>query len=91
MTMKKITITFLSKKGVDVCNEIGLSGESESAQNKLIVSGAYKEKIINQNPLTIEIISKVPWLSEQIGLDKLILTLFEKKGLTQNDYIMVVQ
>lgn len=89
--MDKITITFLSKKGVKVCEDIGLTGSKESLKNKMIVGGTFTEKTISQNPLTIEITSKIPWFADKIDLDKLIITELQRRGLEENkDYKLEV-
>lgn len=85
--MEKITLTFLSKKGLKVCEDIGLAGSKESLKNKMIVGGTFTDRIINTNPLTIEITSKIPWFADKIELDKLIVMELQKRELEESkDY-----
>jgi hypothetical protein len=85
----KLIITMLTDKAKAAYKEIDAIGEKQSATNKLITSKMYKETIISQDPLIIEV---------QILVRGIIYNIYsethkklEEYGLTDDDYTIKLE
>lgn len=78
--MKHITLTFRTEKGKEAYKRVQAAGEKESRTNKAISITAFKDTVICEEPLTVRIKCKIPWIAKKIDLLDQI-----RKSLSDND------
>ena len=81
--MKQITITFLTKNGEAAYHKTVGAGNKESFKNKIVMNRIATDKIIDENPLTVQIDIKIPWLADKAGFDGLIRAALENYGVKE--------
>lgn len=87
--MKEIIIKFLTTKGVDSYNKMKDVKLNFTERN--IEKIAFKQRIINEKPLTLHIKIKIEWLAIKIELDKKIKETLKNYGCEENkDFEMSV-
>lgn len=66
--MNLIILKFLTEKGAKAYQKVDEEGKKESWQNRQIARRVARDRIVCQNPFTVEITIKIPRLAIQIDM-----------------------
>lgn len=67
----KYTIQFLTDKGAEAYRDI--KGAKTSIKERMVVNRIFREKVVKEDPLTVEINCLIPWLAVQERIDEKII------------------
>lgn len=80
-------LQFLTEKGTKAYKEI--KAQPSKWKDRVVIKKIFREKVTSEDPLTITIKAKIPWLAIQIELDKQIIDQMKLKGCDRDlDYTM---
>lgn len=90
--MKKITLTFKTKKGEDAYSKVEEEGNKKPYLERQVSRRIIKETLFSKNPLVIVFEIKIERLALAIDIKSLMISSLEKFGAVKDiDYIMEVE
>lgn len=90
--MKKITLTFLTEKGIKAYEAVEEEGKRQSWKEKQISRKVCRDSVVCKDPLTVEIKVKIPRLAIQVDLPAQIKDGLNQKGaVIDKDYTMEIK